>query len=122
MPKPARLPEKTTGPWVTSIDPLMFQWTFAVDYNVSYAEDSPFFHALAKGQLIGSECRACNYRFATPRAYCMNCGKKTEWFDLPLHGRIHSWTICYFSGEPYLDQCPFMLGLIEFDNVDTLFM
>ena len=35
---------------------------------------------------------------------------------------MHSWTICHFSGEPYLAECPFALGLIEFEGVDTLFM
>ena len=40
-----KLPEKTEGPWVTNFDPLTRQWTYSVTYNVSYAEDSPFFHA-----------------------------------------------------------------------------
>ena len=122
MPNQSKLPEKTEGPWVTSFDPLTLQWRYTVDYNVSYAEDSPFFHALGRGKLLGSECKKCNYRYATPRACCMTCGAKTEWFELPLEGRVHSWTTCHFSGEPYLAECPFNLGLIEFDGVDTLFM
>jgi len=122
MPQTPRLPERSEGPWVTNLDPLMFQWNFGVTYNVSYAQDTPFFEGLAKGKLLGSRCTKCDRKFATPRAYCMECGGKTEWFEVPLQGRIHSWTICYFSGEPYLKECPFMLGLIEFDGVDTLFM
>jgi uncharacterized protein len=117
-----KLPEATEGPWVTNLDPLMFQWKFGVEYNVSYAQDTPFFTALGKGKLLGSECRKCKYKYATPRAYCMNCGGKTEWFELPSNGRIHSWTICYFAGEPYLKETPFMLGLVEFEGVDTLFL
>jgi uncharacterized OB-fold protein len=122
MPQTTRLPERSEGPWVTNLDPLMFQWNFGVTHNVSYAQDTPFFAGLAKGKLLGSRCTKCDRKFATPRACCMECGGKTEWFELPLRGRIHSWTICYFSGEPYLKECPFMLGLIEFDGVDTLFM
>jgi uncharacterized protein len=114
--------EAKQGPWVTGIDPLTMQWTYTTDYNVSYAQDSPFFHALGKGKLMGSFCKACKYKYATPRGACMYCGGKTEWFELPLAGRIHSWTVCEFSGEPYLKECPFMLGLIEFEGVDTLFM
>jgi uncharacterized OB-fold protein len=117
-----KLPEKTEGPWVTNFDPLTRQWVYTTTYNVSYAEDSPFFHALAQDKLLGSECKKCNYRYATPRAVCMYCGGRTEWHELPLTGRVHSWTTCHFSGEPYLAECPFTLGLIEFDNVDTLFM
>ena len=122
MPREARLAEKMDGPWVTNFDPLTLQWQYTINYIVSYAEDSPFFHALARGKLMGSECKRCRYRYATPRACCMHCGKKTEWFELPLEGRIHSWTLCNFSGEPYLKECPFMLGLIEFKGVDTLFL
>lgn len=117
-----KLPEKSEGPWVTNFDPLTRQWTYSVTYNVSYAEDSPFFHALARGKLLGSFCPRCRYRYATPRTMCMSCGGATEWFELPLEGRVHSWTICNFSGEPYLAECPFALGLIEFEGVDTLFM
>ncbi len=117
-----KLPEKTEGPWVTNLDPLTLQWRYTVDYSVTYAEDSPFFHALANGKLLGSACPKCEYKYATPRACCMYCGGKTEWFELPLEGRVHSWTTCHFSGEPYLAECPFTLALIEFDGVGTLFM
>ena len=107
-----KLPERSEGPWITGFDPLTLQWRYTVEYNVSYAEDSPFFHALGRGKLLGSHCPRCNYRYATPRAHCMSCGGRTEWFELPLEGRVHSWTTCHFSGEPYLAECPFMLGLI----------
>ncbi len=89
--KTERLPERTEGPWVTNFDPLTRQWTYSVTYNVSYAEDSPFFHALGKNKLLGSECKKCSYRYATPRKVCMYCGGATEWFELPLEGRVHSW-------------------------------
>jgi uncharacterized OB-fold protein len=117
-----KLPEKSEGPWVTGFDPITLQWRYTIDYTVSYAEDSPFFHALGRGKLLGSECKKCNYRYATPRTVCMICGRTTEWFELPIEGRVHSWTVCHFSGEPYLAECPFALALVEFDNVDTLFM
>ena len=122
MNTPTRLPEKSEGPWITGFDPITLQWRYTIDYNVSYAEDSPFFHALGQGKLLGSECKVCDYRYATPRTICMYCGGKTEWRELPLKGRVHSWTICHFSGEPYLAECPFTLALIEFEKVDTLFM
>jgi uncharacterized OB-fold protein len=117
-----RLPEREDGPWVVSMDPLALQWRYTVDYETNYHEDSPFFHALGKGKICGSHCKKCRYKYATPRAYCMYCGKKTEWFDLPAEGAVHSWTLCHFSGEPYLKECPFMLGLVEFKGVDTLLM
>jgi uncharacterized OB-fold protein len=95
---------------------------YNIRYIHSYAEDSPFFLALAKGKLLGSECTHCQYRYATPRSHCMNCGHETRWFDLPLEGRVHSWTTCYFGGEEFLKETPFNLAMVEFDGVDTLLL
>lgn len=95
---------------------------YKINYIHSYAEDSPFFLALAKGKLMGSECKNCHYRYATPRSHCMSCGHETKWFTLPNVGRVHSWTTCYFGGEEFLKETPFNLALIEFDRVDTLLL
>lgn len=125
-PKPVygkvRLPETDEGATVFCTDPLTIKSHYEIDYIHSYAEDSPFFRGLAEGKLRGSECPKCGYRFATPRAYCMECGAKTEWFDLPLTGRVHTWTTCYFGSEAFLKETPFNLALIEFDGVNTLFL
>ena len=95
---------------------------YNIRYIHSYAEDSPFFLALADGKLMGSECRNCHYRYATPRSHCMNCGHETRWFELPLEGRVHSWTTCYFGSEEFLDETPFNLAMVEFEGVDTLLL
>jgi hypothetical protein len=125
-PKPVygkvRLPETDEGAVVFCTDPLTIKSHYEIDYIHSYAEDSPFFRGLAEGKLRGSVCTKCGYRFATPRAYCMECGAKTEWFDLPLTGRVHTWTTCYFGSEAFLKETPFNLALIEFDGVNTLFL
>lgn len=52
----------------------------------------------------------------------MECGKKTKWIDLPLAGRVHTWTTCYFGSEAFLKETPFNLVLVEFDGFDTLFL
>jgi uncharacterized OB-fold protein len=95
---------------------------YKINYIHSYAEDSKFFLGLAQGKLYGSECKGCHYRYATPRSHCMQCGQETEWFELPLEGRVHSWSTCYFGSEEFLKETPFNLVLVEFDGVDTLFM
>ena len=122
MPEPTRLPERTDGPWVENFEPLILQSPFDVTYNISYAQDTPFFHGLAKGKLLGSHCPKCNYRYATPRAHCMYCGSQTDWFELPAAGRVHSWTVCYFAAQEFLKDVPFTLVLVEFDGADTLFL
>lgn len=117
-----RLPEVEQGTEVFSVDPLIVKWHYEIDYVHSYAQDSEWFRALSKRKLLGSHCAKCGYKYATPRAHCMYCGNETEWFELPLHGRVHAWTTCYFGGEAFLKETPFNLALIEFDGVDTLFL
>ena len=117
-----RLPETDIGTTVFNIDPLIIKHRYEIDYIHSYAEDSPFFIGLSQGKILGSRCAKCGYKFATPRSYCMQCGAKTEWFELPLEGRVHTWTTCYFGSEEFLKETPFNLVLVEFDGVDTLFL
>lgn len=95
---------------------------YSIKYIHSYAQDSEFFLGLAEGTLLGSECKSCHYKYATPRSHCMNCGSETKWFKLPLQGRVHSWTTCYYGSEEFLKETPFNLALVEFDGVDTLLL
>ena len=120
--KKFRLPETEDGTVVFNTDPLIIKSHYGIDYIHSYAEDSPFFVGLSQGKLLGSECRRCHERFATPRAYCMECGAATKWIDLPLEGRVHTWTTCYMGSEEFLKETPFNLVLVEFDGIDTLFL
>ncbi len=117
-----RLPEVDTGAVVFCTDPLVVKEHYGIDYLHSYAEDSPFFTGLAQGKLMGSECTRCHYRFATPRAYCMECGAETRWYELPLEGRVHTWTTCHFGSEAFLKETPFNLALIEFEGVNSLLL
>ena len=95
---------------------------YSIKYIHSYAEDSPFFLGLAQGKLLGSECKHCHCKYATPRSHCMSCGNETEWFELPLEGRGHSGTSCYFGSEEILKETPVNLAMVEFDGVDTLLL
>lgn len=95
---------------------------YSINYIHSYAQDSKFFLGLAEGKLFGSECTNCHMKYATPRSHCMNCGHETEWFQLPLEGRVHSWTTCYFGSEEFLKETPFNLVLVEFDGVDSFLL
>ncbi len=120
--KKLRLPETETGAILYSTDPIIMKWHYEIDYIHSYAQDSQFFSGLSKGRLLGSACTQCPMVFATPRAHCMNCGEKTLWIELPLSGRIHTFTTCYFGGEAFLAETPFTLILVEFEGVNTLFL
>ena len=110
------------GSIVYGVDPLIILDHYEIDYRHSYAEDSPFFIGLSKGKLLGSRCTGCGYSYATPRSHCMECGAATTWQELPLTGRVHTFTTCYYGGEVFLKETPFTLVLVEFDGVNTLFL
>lgn len=117
-----KLPETQDGNVLYNLDPIISKYHWEVDYIHSYAQDSPFFAGLAEKKLLGSKCRECGYTFATPRSHCMQCGGETDWHRLPDEGRVHTFTVCHFGGEAFLDETPFTLILVEFDGVDTLFL
>jgi uncharacterized protein len=113
---------ETKGTVVLGVNPLIVRDHYEIDYRHSYAQDSPFFVGLSQGRLLGARCTGCGYTFATPRSHCMECGAPTEWYELPQTGRIHTFTTCYYGGERFLDETPFTLILVEFREVQTLFL
>ncbi len=122
MAEKIRLPESDEGAVLYNVDPIILRDHYEIDYIHSYAQDSPFFAGLAGGKLLGSKCAECNYTYATPRAHCMECGGRTTWVELPLEGKIHTYTTCYYGSEAFLKETPYTLILVEFDGVDTLFL
>jgi hypothetical protein len=105
-----------------SVEPVIIEDHYEINYRHSYAQDSPFFNGLSQGRLLGSECKRCKYIYATPRSHCCQCGGPTEWKSLPLEGKIHTYTTCYYGGEAFLKETPFILVLVEFERVNTLFL
>ena len=115
-------PDPVDGTSPSDIDPIILKDHYEIDYTHSYAQDSPFFAALAKGKLLGSRCDSCAYTYATPRFHCMQCGSRTGWVEIPRQGKVHTHTTCYFGGEGFLKETPFTLILVEFEQVNTLFL
>lgn len=115
-------PKNINGTIVFNENPLIIQQHFEVDYKHSYAQDSPFFLGLSKKKLIGTRCKKCNYGYATPKTHCMECGAACKWEELPLMGKVHTYTICYYGSEEFLKETPYTLILVEFKGWDTLFL
>jgi uncharacterized OB-fold protein len=42
--------------------------------------------------------------------------------EIKPEGKVHAFTVCHFGSEEFLPQCPYVLALIEFEGVDTLFL
>jgi len=102
--------------------PIVIRQPYAMAYNYSYGQDSPFFAALANKRFIVSREPDTGYTYATPRGHDMYSGQETEWVEIKPDGRIHAFTVCHFGSEEFLPQCPYVLILVEFDACDTLFL
>ncbi len=115
-------PKDWTDEQLKNMRPIVINQKITQNYYHSYGQDSPWFAALANGELLGTKCKECGFTTANPKLSCQQCGAETEWVKLPKKGRIHAFTVCHFGGEDFLDQIPYILGLIEFDGVDTLLL
>lgn len=104
------------------MSPIIVKYPYQIEYIHSYGQDSPFFAGLTNKKLLGTRCPECNYTYATPKYHCMQCGAECDWTELPLAGKVHTFTTCYFGSEEFLKETPFHLILVEFEGVDTLLL
>lgn len=105
-----------------NMGPIVIKQPYHIDYIHSYGQDSPFFAGLANQVLLGCREPETGYTYATPRGHDIHTGAETEWVVLPHEGVIHAFTVCHFGSEEFLPQTPFVLILIAFEGVDTLFL
>jgi uncharacterized OB-fold protein len=104
------------------MSPIVVKHPYAMDYNYSYGQDSPFFAALANRRFIVCREPKSGYTYATPRGHDMYSGRETEWVEIKPEGKIHAFTVCHFGSEAFLPECPFVLIQVEFEECDTLFL
>ena len=138
--RPARRPETLGGyvvhgvPFPVETDPealaflkrmtpLQIEQHYEITYLHSYGQDSPWFAGATNRRLLGTREPESGYTYATPRGHGMYSGRETEWVDLTARAaRIHAFTVCHFGSEEFLPETPFVLALVEFEEVDTLFL
>jgi len=132
--KPIKLPETEEGTILYNVPfprdlsalkgmaPIITKSHYEIDYIHSYGQDSPFFAGLANGKLMGTRCSRCPYTYGTPRLHCMYCGGECDWIELPQEGGIHTFTVCHYGSQEFLPETPFVLILVEWPGVDTLFL
>ena len=102
--------------------PIQIEQVYQITYLHSYGQDSPFFAGLTNEVMLGARDPNTGYTYATPRGHDMYSGGETQWVVLPGQGKVHAFTVCHFGSEEFLPDCPFVLALIEFEGVDTLFL
>jgi uncharacterized OB-fold protein len=103
--------------------PLQIEQDYSITYLHSYGQDSPWFAAASNKRLLTTHEPETGYTYGTPRGHDMYSGQETEWIDItdrPAH--VHAFTVCHFGSEEFLPETPFVLALIEFEAVNTLFL
>ena len=116
-----------TGPealaFLERMAPLQIEQHYRITYLHSYGQDSPWFAAASNKRLLARTDPGSGYTYATPRGHDMYSGEPTKWVDITDRpARIHAFTVCHFGSEEFLAETPFVLVLVEFDGVDTLFL
>ncbi len=103
--------------------PILIEQPYQITYLHSYGQDSPCFAGLANSTCWRRRTRCP--ATPTPRraAHDMYTGAETDWIDSPTGRRsVHAFTVCYFGSEEFLPETPYVLALIEFEGVNTLFL
>ena len=91
-------------------------------YHHSYGLVSKFFKGLIDKQLFGTKCPKCKTVYCPPRVHCWNPDCRvadTEWIELPLRGKVHTFSVMLFSAEAFLEMLPFVLAYVQIDGADT---
>ncbi len=103
--------------------PIQIEQDYAITYLHSYAQDSPWFAGLTQKRLLANQAPQSGYTYANPRGHDMFSGENTRWIDITeREARIHAFTVCHFGSEEFLPETPFILALIEFEDVNTLLL
>ncbi len=103
--------------------PLQIEQDYKITYLHSYAMDSPWFAAASNKRLLASTEPQSGYTYATPRGHDMYSGQETDWIDITERtARVHAFTVCHFGSEEFLPETPYILAMIEYEGVNTLFL
>ncbi len=81
-------------------------------YTIRHGRNSRFFKGLLDGKIWGTQCPKCGDTWVPIRTHCWNLDcdlDKTEWVEMPLIAKVHTWTIAGWSGRSSLKRLPIVL-------------
>jgi len=113
---PGRLEESKDADYMVIYRP------HGVLYNHSYGLVSRFFKGLIDRKLFGTKCPECGTVYCPPRVHCWNPAcrvAETKWIELPLKGKVHTFSVMLFSADAFLEMLPFVLGYVQIEGADT---
>lgn len=103
--------------------PIQIEQDYSITYLHSYAQDSPWFAGATNKRLLATQDPGSGYTYGTPRGHDMYSGDETIWINITDRpAKVHAFTVCHFGSEEFLPETPFVLAMIEFEGVNTLFL
>lgn len=109
--------------FLKKLAPIQIEQEYKITYLHSYGQDSPWFAGASNKRLLASQDPDSGYTYATPRGHDMYSGQETQWIDITDRpAEVHAFTVCHFGSEEFLPDTPFVLALVTFEGVDTLFL
>ncbi len=69
-------------------------------------------------RLLGNRCESCNQAYYPARKICSKCRRSSKLVpeEMPLRGRILSFTRVFSAPEGFENEAPYFLALIELEN------
>jgi uncharacterized OB-fold protein len=68
-------------------------------------------------RLEAAACKGCGKIFFPPRQICSECkGREFECSVLPGKGKVVTYTVIRIAPSDFVDQAPYAIGIIEFEN------
>ena len=81
-------------------------------YTIRHGWNSKFFIGLLDGKKWEHVVPKCGDSWVPIRTHCWNldCNlQKTEWIEMPLTAKVHTWTVAGWSGHSSLKRLPIIL-------------
>ncbi|MEX2540682.1 MAG: Zn-ribbon domain-containing OB-fold protein [Trueperaceae bacterium] len=84
----------------------------------------PFWDALLEQRILIQRCNSCGNLIHNPKIRCPNChGADLGWANCPTSGRIYSYTVVHRPlNDAFADNVPYVIGLVELDEVKVRLM
>lgn len=80
-------------------------------------EDSPFWEATLRDELVLPRCRACSTVIWYPRSFCSACGTTDiEWFKASGRGTVYACTSVHRAQGPWRAAAPYVIAYVELEE------
>jgi len=115
--------EKQTDPTT----PMHWPGNMQADYLYpnGVAGDKFFKHIMKNDTFLAAKCPKCNKTYFPPRLYCEDCFCEIpdkEWFEISATGTIKLHTVATIDTYGNKLEEPKMIGMINIDKTDGLFL